>query len=435
MQKVDNITGFNRYIFILKLKIHIFLFFLPELFMGKITLRRFLLFLKRLLFFLSRLQHNKFVRIGGKTRIDLYVPGYPSKAFLTACKKFIQFENKMPCTTVLISVTSACMYHCSHCYQKHDKGKDVQIDKLTDVVRKLQDMGIAFFNIEGGEPFLTYERLKRVCASIDERSEIWVNSTGAGITRERLTELKKMNVTAIMFSLHNPDPCFFNEFMGSDSAWDTFESAVHMCHEADMAVALNTCLLKEDFYNNQFEIIMEKAKDLKVSLIQLIKPKPSGGWLGRENLKFAPEDINLIKSKVNQYNSKIEFKNYPAVFAQIIEEDKDVFGCTAGGIDRFYINAKGDVQPCEFLNISFGNISEENFEKIYVKMRDCFEWAGDCSLCEEYSREVERIYKENHLTSLPLPPKLSEKIYTSWNRGSKTELYKILEEMGKKHQR
>ena len=31
----------------------------------------------------------------------------------------------LPCTTVLVSVTSACAYHCSHCYQKNDIGRDV----------------------------------------------------------------------------------------------------------------------------------------------------------------------------------------------------------------------------------------------------------------------------------------------------------------------
>ena len=382
-----------------------------------------------MLFFLSKLQHNKFIRRGGKTKIDLYIPGYPSKAFLTACKKFIQFDDKMPCTTVLISVTSACMYNCSHCYQKHDKGKDIQIDLLTDVVKNLQNMGIAFFNIEGGEPFLVYERLKKVCTSIDERSEIWINSTGVGITKERLLELKKMNVTAIMFSMHNSNQGIFNKFMGSDSAWETFESSVHMCHEADMAVAINTCLLKEDFYNNQFEKIMEKAKELNVSLVQLIKPKPTGGWLGKENLEFTKDDIKYIKSKVWQYNSKKEFEKYPSIFAQIIEESEDVFGCTAGGIDRFYINAKGDVQPCEFLNISFGNISEECFELIYNKMRNCFDWGGDCNLCEKYSKDIYKLYKKHNSASLPLSPVLSKQIYTSWNRGNKTELYEKLEKL------
>jgi len=49
-----------------------------------------------------------------------------------------------------------------------------------------------------------------VCRSIDDRSEIWINSTGHGITVERLLELKEHNVNAIMFSLHHDNPDDFN---------------------------------------------------------------------------------------------------------------------------------------------------------------------------------------------------------------------------------
>jgi Predicted Fe-S oxidoreductases len=427
--KVSNITGRKKTVFNLKLKISIFFHYIPLLWKGDISFKRFILLFKRLLLFLSRMQHNKFVKINGQTRLGLYIPGFPSQAFYTACQKFSQFSEKMPCTTVLLSITSACPYHCNYCYQKLDKGKDVDIETLIRIVRKLQEMGIAFINIEGGEPFLTYDRLKRLCAVIDARSEIWINSTGAGMTTERLAELKEMNVIAIMFSLHSPDADAFNQFMGNTSAWNAMEAGVKMCHAAGLAVAFNTCMMRDDFYDGTFERIMETARDFKACLIQMIKPKPAGGWLAKGDIEFTPEDLAYIMTKVNQYNLQEEFSEYPAISAQIMEEDKAVFGCTAGGTDRFYINAKGDLQPCEFLNISFGNIAADRFEDIYQKMRSCFAWGGDCYLCESCSKEIHQLYMENSLKSLPLPPELSEKVSGSWNRGKRTDLYERLEKM------
>lgn len=249
------------------------------------------------------------------------------------------------------------------------------------------------------------------------------------MTKEKLKELKEVNVTAVMFSLHSPDAEVFNDFMGKKSAWDTMEAGVKMCHDADLAVAFNTCLMREDFYNGTFERIMATAKDFKACLIQVIKPKPAGGWLERGNLAFSAQDTDYIKSKVNQYNLQEEFAEYPAISAQIIEEDKWVFGCTAGGTDRFYINAKGDLQPCEFLNISFGNIAVDKFEDIYQKMRNCFPWGGEGYLCESCSPKIHRLHQELNLNSLPLTPELSEKIYSSWERGNKTDLYNQLERL------
>ena len=100
-----------------------------------------------------------------------------------------------------------------------------------------------------------------------------------------------------------------------------------------------------------------------------------------------------------------------------------MFGCTAGGTDRFYVNAKGDVQPCEFLNISFGNILQEPFERIYARMREVFEVPGDTWLCERYSPEIFALYQEGGAKALPLDPVQSERIYRTWDRGSCPDFY------------
>ncbi|MBN2858350.1 MAG: radical SAM protein, partial [Candidatus Delongbacteria bacterium] len=388
------------------------------------------LILRRLNYFIGKISHNKFVKINDNTRLDLYIPGFPSKAFFTSCEKFAVFKEKLPCTTVLVSVTSACTYKCEHCYQRLDKGKDVDLEKLIPVVKILQDKGIAFFNIEGGEPFLVFDRLLSICREIDNRSEIWVNSTGYGITKERLLELKKTNLTAIMFSLHSYDPEKVNKFMGNDKAWSTMEKAIELCHETGIPVTFNSCLLKEDFRNGNFEKVMIQAKNFKASLIQLIKPKPSGAWLESGVEEYSNNDFELIKKKVNIYNSDKKYEYFPAISAQIIEEDPDMFGCTAGGTDRFYINAKGDVQPCEFLNISFGSINDEEFDDIYGGMRKVFEIPGNCILCEKFSKDIYKIYKENDLKTLPLDKELSKLIYENIKCENPTKLYhKIEKEM------
>ncbi|TYQ14563.1 UNVERIFIED_CONTAM: MoaA/NifB/PqqE/SkfB family radical SAM enzyme [Acetivibrio alkalicellulosi] len=428
MIKVKNISGIRKIAFIQWVKLRVFIYFLPELLKGNMSFKRFIKFVKRLLYFLSKVKDNKFVKIGENTRMDLYIPGFPSQAFFTSCKKVREFEDKLPCTVALISVTSACKFNCKYCYQKNDRGKDVDINRLIEVVKKLQNMGVAFFNIEGGDPFLTYERLKKVCQSIDERSETWVNSTGYGITLERLKELKKFNVNAIMFSMHTPDSEELNSFMGNENAWQTMAKAIELCHKADMSVAFNCCISKEGFYNGDFEKIMEKAKDFGASIIQVIKPKPSGGALKEGVDKFSKEDIIHVKNLVNKYNLDKKYKAYPSISAQVIEEDKSQFGCTAGGTDRIYINAKGDVQPCEFLNMSFGNIEEESFEETYKKMRECFLEPGECWLCEKYSKEILRLYEKYNLKSLPLPPEISKEIYNNWDRGEQTYFYKKLKE-------
>ncbi len=451
MVSTHSVQGLERFLFLTRLKAAILLHFLPLVTgsatararilneptkaaaggsaLARLSPRRFYMFIRRLLLFLSKLDHNKFMRVGDRVRMDLYVPSFPGPAFFSGCKKFLEFDDLPPCVTVLVSVTSACRFSCEHCYQRFDHGRDVPIDKLVEVIRRLQNQGIAFFNIEGGEPFLVFERLRAVCGAIDSRSEVWVNSTGDGMTLERLKELKGLNLSAVMFSLHTADPAKLNGFMGSPKAWESLERGVKLCHEAGVPVAFNTCLGREGFYNGNFEAIMERAREFHGILVQLIKPKPAGAWLLPGPAQFTPEDFRRVTSLVRKYNHDPRYRDFPSISAQILEEDRTRFGCTAGGVDRFYLNAKGDVQPCEFLNISFGNILEEEFSSIYRRMRSQFMPPGQTWLCEACAPRIGEVFRTEKPSSLPLTGELSAKVRAGWDRGGATEFYARVQQL------
>lgn len=428
--KIKNYRGLYKEFIILKIKLYTLVYFTWRLLTGRVKARYYFRVLKRLLFFLSSMKHNKYTRVGKLVKINLYVPGFPSRAFFTACKKMLEFEHKLPCITALISVTSTCRYKCPHCYQRYDKGKDMNIEILVDAVKKMQDKGIAFFNVEGGEPFLVFDRLKRVCDTIDSRSEILINSTGDGMTYENLLELKaNKNLLGIMFSLHTYDPNTLNSFMGVDKAWENLEKGVDLCHRVGIPVTFNSCVLKNDFYNGTFERIMDASRNFGGTILQLIKPKPAGGWLEPGIDNFSKNDYDFIMEKVDKYNLDKVYHNYTFISAMIREESESLFGCTAGATDRFYINAKGDLQPCEFLNISFGNIQTDDFDKIYSRMRSVFERPASCLLCEKYAKKVLQIKEKNELKFLPLPPELSIEIYDNWERGEVPDFYNKLEKI------
>lgn len=430
MNSPKTYIGLSKALVDIRIKLSVFWYFFKKFISGKISFSDFIRILKRLLFFLSKMNENKYVQLADTIKINLYVPSFPSKAFYQSCEKMAVLDKKMPSVSALISVTSACRYNCSHCYQRLDKGQDVNIDVLIKVCKNLQDKGVAFFNIEGGEPFLVFDKLYKLCSEIDERSEIIINTTGDAVTEERVQKLFALgNVKALMFSLHSSVPEELNKFTENENAWQNMVKAIEICHKIGMPVVFNSCLQNTSYHDGSFEKIMDVAKDFGSALIQLIKPKPAGAWLEGGATVFDENDNETLKEKVLKYNLKKEYKHYPFVYSQQLEEDTSMFGCTAGGTDRFYINAKGDLQPCEFLNISFGNIYTDNFDEIYNNMRKTFETPGDCWICEKYALEISNACKENNISILPLNKELSEKLISKWDRGVEADFYEKIKKI------
>lgn len=428
MIKVKNIRGISRLLLLARVNFGISFHYIPYLLSGKVSWKQFVLFLKRMTIFSKVLEENKFVKVNGKTRMGLFIPGYKSKPYFTACNKFLEFEGIMPAVQVLFSITSACGYACEHCYQRKDRGKDANIDDIIKAAKEMQELGVAYFIIEGGEPFLVYDRLKKLVAAIDDRSEIWVNTNGDGLTRNRLRELKSLGLTVLQFSMHYSNPEEYNRFLKSDKAWDTLVNAVNICKEEGVPIAFNVCLKKEAFYDGRFEQIMERAREFNGFYVQIIHPKLSGAWLESDMEPFGKDDFKRVKELTLKYNVNKGYSSYPAISAQIMEEDPNMFGCTAGGIDRFYVNAKGDVQPCEFFHVTFGNIANENIDSIYRRMRGYFYPSGQNWLCDHCSKDIARLYKKHNLNTLPLNEELSREVYSNMDKGSLTGFYAQLYE-------
>jgi MoaA/NifB/PqqE/SkfB family radical SAM enzyme len=81
-----------------------------------------------------------------------------------------------------------------------------------------------------------------------------------------------------------------------------------------------------------------------------------GRWQNRTDLLLTPDDSNAIRrlAEENRYLF-IDLQN------SMLE-----YGCPAFS-ERFYINAYGDVQPCTFFPIGFGNLREEPLKAIWQK--------------------------------------------------------------------
>ena len=361
---------------------------------------------------------HKLVKLpSGEYKLDFYMPRYPSQAFFTAMEDKVLRRPPRP-VSVVLSIGKACAYRCPHCYQRKDSPEELPLPLLLENVRKMRDFGIVAWAVEGGEPMLRFERLEAVLAEISGL-EVWVNSTGHAATPEKIRRLAELKVTGVMSSIHSVNPEEHDAFTGVKGSWRRALDFLRDCQNAGMLVGFNTVLSDQQILDGGIDQIMDLAKQHDCDYIQLIHPKACGAWMGKEfDTTAAQQAIRIAREAQLRYNSSRE-RHAPVLTAQVFEESPEMLGCCCGGIDRFYVGASGEVQPCEFVNISFGNLKEVPFETAYERMRRCFAVPCEEWTCCKYAADIAAHAGDR----LPLPWPQTQQLVKNWKCGTPTKVY------------
>ena len=84
------------------------------------------------------------------------------------------------------------------------------------------------------------------------------------------------------------------------------------------------------------------------------------------------------------------------------------------------------MQACEFLNLSFGNVSTESFEVIFARMREVFAVPCEDWMCCTQAATIAQLIQAEGISETPVPWEHTQKLVASWNRGKPTKLYRKL---------
>jgi nucleoside-diphosphate-sugar epimerase/MoaA/NifB/PqqE/SkfB family radical SAM enzyme len=399
--KQKTIMGLSRLLLNARLALSVLWHYLRQLLTGKIRLGQYLKLIKRLFFLAKFLKHYKPIRLHSGYKIHLYLPAFGTKAFFSAFDKFV--SGKTIPSHVVYSITKACPCHCAHCYQKMDVNSSMSDELMIETALKIQDEGVALFDIEGGESFARYKRLLALVEALDEdKSELWVNTTGHLASFEQLVALKKVGLYGLMVSIHHYDAKVHDGLLGREKSFLAAKRVIQMAHRCGLVTVINCCPSEEMIAAGGLDKIMDIAKDLGCAYVQFIHEKPSGSLIGQGSRMMEPD---FLQSQVEQHIAYNKSPKYPPVTFQVYETS--YLGCTAGGVERFYVNADGEVQPCEFLNVSFGNVREERFEVIYQRMREHFPTATRNWLCNSENGLVREFIKEHDIRRFPIKKELT----------------------------
>lgn len=325
------------------------------------------------------LQLTKFVQWGKGYYFSTETPLWPSGPWRTVVKNGglnlmdQGTERNRHINLAVLAITSVCGYRCAHCYEQHNlnAASSVPLDLWKKTIRSIQDHGAGIIAISGGEPMQKLAIVLELLETGDtSASEFHLFSSGYGVTDENARQLRKAGLSAAAIGFDNADRKSLDTLRGTKGAFDAAINAIQCFRRNGIFVYVNVCLTKSIIQNNGLWNLLETAKNLDVGIVRLLEPKPCGGYFSRSaEALFDEKDRAETTRFFLKANNHPHYARHPLVSYVDYAEAPERLGCGMGGLSHFHIDSSGNVNPCVFIPVSFGNIMREDFGEIFKRMR------------------------------------------------------------------
>ena len=340
------------------------------------------------LWFMARqMRFEKVTDLNGRLFVNTTYTPLNSRSYTTAMRYFANVaKGGINPLSVYFSVTNKCHLSCSYCSNSGGSSSDLGFETLARSIKQAQDMGAACVGFTGGEPLLRPD-LEKLIALVDDRSYTLLFTSGHLLDQARARALKAAGLTAIVVSLDSHVEAEHNGKRNSAAAYGEAVAALKNSIEAGLYTAISMVITKDILYSGRIYEFIKFAGGLGVHEIRILRPKPCGKLI-KGNFEML-EERDVMKFVELQYEINQD-PALPAIMSLPHIGTINNFGCSAART-HVYVNGDGDVCPCDFVPIGFGNIREEAFGDIYERMLKSFpEHAHGCISQLAY-KEIDRL--------------------------------------------
>jgi len=315
-------------------------------------------------------KESKLTRIGDKIYTNTFTPYFPSRAYDRFLKGVISVTSGNPLPVVTnFAVTPQCPCNCWHCSFSDRSKKDIlSLDQLKKAISDVQDLGASVIGLTGGEPLLR-DDLEDIIASIDNRSMPIIFTTGYKLTRDRVKGLKNAGLEIPVISLDHYSAKVHDKCRRKEGIFDDALNAIKLFQDEGFYVAVSF-VPDKPLVSDRREIfkVIEFFKDIGINDMRLTSPILSGKLTSKPEERLSGENVGTI-FEIQKKCTRT--KGYPGVFAYDFFESEKYYGCGAG-FNYMFIDSQGNVCPCDFTMLSFGNMLERPIGEIWAETSQRF---------------------------------------------------------------
>ena len=330
-----------------------------------------------ILFLLQYLNKFKVKAVDGQLVIHSHLPPINSRAYSRFINDHLLSGSVGP-SHAQIGLTNACPQNCAYCYNKNRTGKSMDKETIIQTIKDLKRLGVFWLGFTGGEPLLNKD-IVEITESVGEGCAIKLFTTGCNLSPSLAAELKKAGLFYVSVSLDHWSGPEHDRIRGYQGAFQIALKAIEIFKSEGFHVSVSTVLTKERFQEATIERFLEFLTGLGVHEAWLSEAKPAVADLWNPQSVISETERRKLTAFQDRYNKQGKLTlNYLGHF-----EGKEHFGCTAGH-KMVYIDACGEVSPCVFTPMSFGNVRHQPLPDIFREMRQHFPSAGECFINKNY---------------------------------------------------
>ena len=314
------------------------------------------------------------VRVNGDSYIySLYIPPIPSGAHNHQLENHLRartIDRRTPMAATL-AVTDACQLKCVHCSAAMRPHGSPSLDTATwkRVIGECVDLGTSTVTFTGGEPLLRRDLEELIAAVPKERAVAEFFCNGLDATPERLAAVKRAGAYGIHISLDDPDEAEHDRGRGRDGVYRAVADAARAARAAGLLVGLSTYATNASVDARKLTRVAALGEEWGASEISVFDGIRTGRLLrGCEPLLDGEHRRRLLAearlaNRVHRGRLRVitqSWTNSGQTFSRLI-------GCLAGNL-QCHVTAQGDLTPCDFTPLSFGNVRDASVGELWGRM-------------------------------------------------------------------
>lgn len=290
-----------------------------------------------------------------------------------ASKNNLIYQGRLP-LVAMVAVTDNCQCNCAHCgvsTNSSDCG-EFTTEQLFNLIDDLKKMDVKQLYLFGGEPLLRRDILDIIGYATTLGMFVEMDTNGILLTKENVRALKKAGLKQLRVSLDSHLESEHDLSRGLQGTYKKAIEGIKNCKSEGLDCHISSYINKEKINTDHIDHLVT-LNDMLGTKLRLLKPILTGKIMHAEEELFNEEETKKLRSylkpnKVYWEVEHIENKNVP-------------FMCSAKLKKYFYISSFGEVQPCCYLPIVFGNIHTEPIKNIIQKMHGSDVYDGDVWQC------------------------------------------------------